>query len=166
MLNIFKNGQGRLTYAKFRGLFFPHMTLSGDDPIVYSAATHPPKTDVEKKQYVKQIQERIKKLNSQICFKISRNFTSVNKAFLTLDQDHDGWIEPKDIVTVYGAHIQIDYNDLTKIMENVSSRKDGSGKLNYADFSLWVGNEIHNLATFIFRHDSKRNPQFEKHVEE
>lgn len=53
MLNIFKNGQGRLTYAKFRGLFFPHMTLSGDDPIVYSAATHPPKTDVEKKQHVK-----------------------------------------------------------------------------------------------------------------
>ena len=51
-------------------------------------------------------------------------------------------------------------------MENVSSRKDGTGWINYADFSLWMGNEIHNLASFIFRHDSRRNPQFEKHVKE
>ena len=104
------------------------------------------------------LKQRITKLNSQLCFKISRNFTSVNKAFLTLDQDHDGWIEPKDLVAIYGTHLTIDYNDLVKIMENVSSRKDGTGRLNYADFSQWMGNEIHNLASFIFRHDSKRNP--------
>lgn len=79
--------------------------------------------------------------------------------------DHDGWVEPRDIVSLYGTHIQIDYADLVKIMESVSSRKDGSGRLNYSDFSLWLGNEIHNLASFIFRHDSKRNPSFEKHLE-
>lgn len=51
-------------------------------------------------------------------------------------------------------------------MESMNARKDGTGKLNYADFSLWLGNEIHNLATFNFRHDSRRNPSFDKHVAE
>ena len=82
----------------------------------------------------------------------------MNKAFLTLDQDHDGWIEPRDIVAIYGTHITIDYDDLIKLMDSRSSLKDGSGRLNYSDFSKWMGNEIHNLASFIFRHDSKRNP--------
>lgn len=69
-------------------------------------------------------------------------------------------------MSAYGAHIDIDYTDLVKIMEGMSSRKDGTGRLNYADFSLWLGNEIHNLASFVFRHDSRKNPSFEKHVVE
>ena len=97
-------------------------------------------------------------LNKKICNKISNNFTSVNKAFLTIDQDHDGLINPKELVALYGAHISIDYQDLVKIMESFNSKKDGTGSLNYSDFSKWMGNEIHNLASFIFRHDSKRNP--------
>lgn len=103
-------------------------------------------------------------MNEEICGKISSNFTSVNKAFLTLDMDHDGWIEPKDLVAIYGTHLTIEYADLLKIMENVNSRKDGTGKINYADFSKWMGNEIHNLASFIFRHDSRRNPEYEVHL--
>lgn len=51
-------------------------------------------------------------------------------------------------------------------METVNSRKDGSGRINYADFSTWMGNEIHNLASFIFRHDSKRNPPQELYLKE
>ena len=90
--------------------------------------------------------------------KIANNFTSVNKAFLTLDQNHDGIVAPAEILSLYGAHIQIEYSDLVKIMEAQNSKQDGTGALNYADFSRWVGNEIHNLASFIFRHDSKKNP--------
>ena len=104
------------------------------------------------------VQQRIQKLNEELCDKISSNFTSVRQAFLTMDQDHDGFVDPKDIVALYGAHITINYADLVKIMESVNSKADGSGKLTYADFSKWVGNRIHNLASFIFRHDSKRNP--------
>ena len=48
----------------------------------------------------------------------------------------------------------------------MNSRKDGTGCLNYSDFSLWLGTEIHNLATFVFRHDSKRNPSFENYQQE
>lgn len=51
-------------------------------------------------------------------------------------------------------------------MENVNSKADGSGRLNYNDFSRWMGNEIHNLASFIFRHDSNRNPHYEMYLKE
>ena len=88
----------------------------------------------------------------------------MRKAFLTLDTHHEGFVDPQEIVAMYGTHIQMDYDDLMKIMEQHNSQKDGTGRLNYADFSKWVGNEIHNLASFIFRHDSKKNPGFEKHV--
>ena len=69
-------------------------------------------------------------------------------------------------MSLYGAHITIEYADLVKIMERVNSKADGSGRLNYNDFSVWVGNEIHNLASFIFRHDSKRNPHYEMYLQE
>ena len=108
----------------------------------------------------------MKKLNQLICDKISRNFNSVNKAFLTLDLNHDGYVEPKDIVSIYGMHLSIDYSDLVKIMEFSNSKRDGTGRLNYPDFSKWIGNEIHNLASFIFRHDSKRNVNFEMYYKQ
>ena len=36
--------------------------------------------------------------------------------------------------------------------------------LNYQDFSRWVGNAIHSVQGFYFRHDSVMNPVFEKSV--
>jgi len=35
MQNIFRDGEGRLPFAKFRELFFPHMTLAGEDPVMF-----------------------------------------------------------------------------------------------------------------------------------
>ena len=90
----------------------------------------------------------------------------MNKAFLTIDQDHDGFIEPKDIVALYGSHITMEYADLIKIMESFNSKANGTGMLNYNNFSRWMGNEIHNLASFVFRHDSKKNPQYEMYLKE
>ena len=34
-------------------------------------------------------------------------------------------------------------------------------RINYNDFCAWLGNAIEPTETFIFRHDSKKNPQFE-----
>ena len=164
MQNVFQNGEGRLCFAKFRELFFPHHTLAGEDIALEAQSTKEIKTKEQRAHLTGKLQTRIRKLNEQICHKISNNFTSVNKAFLTIDQNHDGLIEPKDIVSLYGSHITIEYADLVKIMESVNSKADGSGTLNYNDFSRWMGNEIHNLASFIFRHDSKRNPQYEMHL--
>ncbi len=113
-----------LKFNKFRELFFPHMTLAGEDPVLNKEYTTI-KTEKQKEQYKIDARDRIMKLNSQICDKIANNFTSVNKAFLTIDQDHDGYIEPKDIVSLYGTHITIDYADLVKVLETHNSRADG-----------------------------------------
>ena len=60
----------------------------------------------------------------------------------------------------------MEYADLIKIMESFNSKADGTGMLNYNNFSRWMGNEIHNLASFVFRHDSKKNPQYEMYLKE
>ena len=167
MQNIFHNGEGRLSFTKFREIFFPHHTLAGEDiHVLDKKSINPVKTAEQREKLSNDVQQRVRKLNEQICHKISSNFTSVNKAFLTIGQDHEGYVDPKDIVAMYGSHITIEYADLIKIMENVNSKADGTGRLNYNDFSRWMGNEIHNLASFIFRHDSKRNPQYEMFLKE
>ena len=39
MQNIFRDGSGTLSFAKFRELFFPNMTLAGEDPILDRGVT-------------------------------------------------------------------------------------------------------------------------------
>lgn len=83
------------------------MTLAGEDPANYEPLIVKKNdgTPLSKNDIKLEIKKRLTKLNQLICDKISKNFTSVNKAFLTLDMDHDGWIEPKDIVNMYGTHL-------------------------------------------------------------
>ena len=38
------------------------------------------------------------------------------------------------------------------------------GTLNYTDFSEWLGQAIHWSEGFYFRHDSIKNPAFEKNT--
>jgi hypothetical protein len=38
------------------------------------------------------------------------------------------------------------------------------GKISYKDFSKWVGNYIHSVQGFYFRHDSIKNPPFERNL--
>ena len=59
--------------------------------------------------------------------------------------------------------MEIPFEDLMKIMIDKSSKKDGSGQINYSDFSKWLGNSIHVTEGFYFRHDSKRNPVYDKY---
>jgi hypothetical protein len=37
----------------------------------------------------------------------------------------------------------------------------GRGKINYSDFSKWLGSAIHMSEGFFFRHDSIKNPHYE-----
>jgi hypothetical protein len=39
------------------------------------------------------------------------------------------------------------------------------GKLGYMDFSKWLGNAIHMSEGFYFRHDSIKNPMYERFLE-
>jgi len=66
----------------------------------------------------------------------------VRKAFLDLDQDHDGFVTGKDILRFFGQSTnEIDFDDLMKIIKDQDSKK--RGMLNYADFSKWMGCVIH-----------------------
>ena len=61
--NIFKDGSGKLACSKFRDLFFPHMTLAGEDPVFFKGADEPPRTDAQRKKLQAEIHTRIKTLN-------------------------------------------------------------------------------------------------------
>ena len=45
-------------------------------------------------------------------------------------------------------------------MNDKDSKKEG--RINYPDFSKWLGNTIHMPQGFYFRHDSILNPNYEQ----
>jgi Ca2+-binding EF-hand superfamily protein len=82
---------------------------------------------------------------------------SVRKAFLDLDTDYDGYVTVDDILRFFGGEDkELDFKDLTKLIIDKDNKKQG--KINYTDFSKWVGGEIQKSEGFYFRHDSQRNP--------
>jgi hypothetical protein len=91
--------------------------------------------------------------------KLSNNYTSVRKAFLYLDTDHDGFLTIEDFLRNFGDIKELNFDDLKKLIDSKSSVKKGF--ITYEDFSGWVGNCIHLSEGFFFRHDSARNPFFE-----
>jgi len=87
----------------------------------------------------------------------------VRKAFLALDADFDGFITVEDILKYFGTDTDLNYNELKKLMIDKDSKKEG--RINYPDFSKWLGNTIHMPQGFYFRHDSHLNPQYEMQLE-
>lgn len=65
----------------------------------------------------------------------------MRKAFLALDQDFDGFITVEDILKYFGTDTDLNYNELQKLMNDKDSKKQG--RINYPDFSKWLGNTIH-----------------------
>lgn len=111
---------------------------------------------------VESAEERKKRLEAFVKEKFTKTWVSVKKAFLDLDADHDGFITHEDLIRYFRAGEEgFLYEDLRTLL----MQKDFSGsqgRLNYKDFSRWVGNYIHSVQGFYFRHDSKANPAFER----
>ena len=61
--------------------------------------------------------KRIEKLDNLIKRKFQEILVSVRKAFLDLDLDRDGYIEPVDIIRYFGDDDPIDIVDLNKLMQ-------------------------------------------------
>ena len=63
--NIFRGGEGRLSFIKFRELFFPHLTLAGEDQHVLDKKVNniELKTAAQKSKLTQEVQERVRKLN-------------------------------------------------------------------------------------------------------
>lgn len=62
----------------------------------------------------------------------------------------------EDLLQYFGSDMNIDYNDLKKLITDKDSKK--KGQLNYSDFSKWIGSTINQAEGFYFRHDSWKNP--------
>jgi len=91
--------------------------------------------------------------------KFANNWVSVRKAFLDIDFDNDGLIKVEDLMKHFGHDSAMNIEDLKKIIKD---RASNGVALSYADFSKWVGNTIHSVEGFYFRHDSVKNPAYEK----
>ncbi|CDW71437.1 ef-hand calcium-binding domain-containing protein 6 [Stylonychia lemnae] len=164
LTNMFKSP---MNFDSFKKIFFPHLSMIQDD-----GGSDQEKREKQDKSMMKTnkgkqpeiIQERLKKLEKLLKDRLSNNWDSVRKAFLGLDTDYDGYITVEDILRYFGQdNKEFIFNDLKKlIMEKDSSKQ---GKLGYSDFSKWVGNSIHQSEGFYFRHDSVKNPQFERNLE-
>lgn len=102
------------------------------------------------------------KLEKLLKTKFGSCFESVRKAFLILDTDYDGFITIEDLLKYFANETEIDYDDLKKLINDKDSKKQG--RLNYTDFSRWLGSTIHMSEGFYFRHDSIKNPQFENNI--
>lgn len=86
----------------------------------------------------------------------------MRKAFLALDSDYDGYISVEDILKYFANETDLNYNDLKKLLIDKDTKKEG--RLSYMDFSKWLGNAIHMSEAFYFRHDSIKNPQYERYM--
>jgi len=158
--------RGVMIFDTFKKTFFPYLhqtfniievlktegSIEDDSKSVTEALKQP--------QYVK---ERLMKLEVFLKDKFSKNWVSVRKAFLDLDADHDGYVTVEDIIRYFGSDHDYSFQDVKKLMQSKDLSKAGRG-LNYQDFSRWVGNAIHSVQGFYFRHDSVMNPVFEKTV--
>lgn len=109
------------------------------------------------------MQRRLEDLERKLKIKFSSCYESVRKAFLELDSDRDGFITIEDILRHFGNEKDLTYNDLKKLMIEKDATK--TGRLNYPDFSKWLGGSIHMSESFYFRHDSMKNPGYEKALE-
>lgn len=86
------------------------------------------------------MEERVLKLEKEIKQRFGNNFQKVRKAFLALDSDYDGYITIEDLLRYFGSDLKIEYNDLKKILKDKDSNR--KGRLNYSDFSKWIGSTI------------------------
>ena len=109
------------------------------------------------------VEKRLLHLESKLKKKFSNCYESVRKAFLALDGDYDGYITVEDILKYFGNDPDLNYNDLIKLMIDHDEQKQG--RIGYSDFSKWFGNAIHSSSGFYFRHDSKKNPQYDMQLE-
>ena len=84
----------------------------------------------------------------------------MRKAFLALDTDYDGYITVENVLRYLGNDRDLNLTDLKKLFKEKDS--SGIGRINYQDFSKWLGRTIHMAEGFMFRHDSLKNPDQEQ----
>ena len=107
------------------------------------------------------VAEQVKALDIEIKKKLQNNYNSVRKAFLELDENHSGFITAEELAKFLGASKDKNF-DFTLLEILIKLKTTGmKTKVYYKDFCAWLGSSIEPTEGFFFRHDSKKNPQFE-----
>jgi len=133
----------------FKRMFFPIYFQVDKD-----AQSEDDEREIESEQFVL---SKLTKVETLIKDKLAANWVSVRKAFLDLDLDYDGYVTVDDILRVLGEKGKmLDFNDLTKLIVDKDHKR--RGRINYTDFSKWLGGVIQQSEGFYFRHDSHKNP--------
>lgn len=113
----------------------------------------------------KDISAKIKEIEMALVERLSKNWVSVRKAFLDNDLDYDGFLTAEDFARIVGGSSgssKFDFN-LLKMLINIRIKKNDN-KINYTEFCRWFGSIIKPVEAFQFRHDSMKNPQYEKNL--
>ncbi|CDW79951.1 px domain containing protein [Stylonychia lemnae] len=155
--------RGVMIFDSFKKYFFPHLHQTFNIAEVMNEKIQESVLKQEQNQKQTQpeyVKERLTKLDQFLKDKFAKIWVSVRKAFLDLDGDHDGYITVEDIIRYFGADNEFQFQEVKKLLESKASNESGIG-INYQEFSKWVGNAIHSVQGFYFRHDSVMNPAFE-----
>ena len=116
----------------------------------------------------REINNKIKEIEEALKERLSSNWVSVRKAFLDLDLDYDGFISAEEFAKLIGGSAgstKYDFNLLKMLIKMRSGDKHNVGKVNFTEFCRWFGAVIEPAEGFYFRHDSMKNPQYERNIQ-
>ena len=162
---IFKHkADGTITFELFKKTFFPNrdggVNDNNDDKQAQEATKVHDQILNNESAGPSLITQNLKKLEDQIRYKFTCNWTSVRKAFLDVDNDFDGFITAEDVIKLIGGSVNL--KDIETLLKNRDSKR--KGKVDFKDFCKWMGTAIEPCEGFYFRHDSVKNPQYENNV--
>ena len=95
-------------------------------------------------------------LEKKVLTKIQYQWKTLRKAFTNLNFDKTGTIKPAELrhmLTFWG--IEVDDANFKDLFGKLDA--DGDGVINYKDFCMMVGSEIHPGETLYFRQDKPAN---------
>lgn len=165
--NLFSSAKPGIDFDSFKKFFFPqHYLVQEDADDAEDRAAFQIKRELiqNRDAQPKIIEDRLIVLEQRLKTKFSNCFESVRKAFLALDGDYDGYVTVEDVLKYFATETDLSFNDLKKLFVDKDSK--GEGRLGYMDFSKWLGNAIHMSEGFYFRHDSIKNPQYDRYLKQ
>ena len=113
---------GAISYDMFKKMFFPQLYLVKEEPQSdEEREMHEKKRELKQDKHPKHLEERILNLDKQIRLKLGLTFTKVRKAFLSIDDNHKGYVTIEDLLKFLDGSISIDYNDLKKLLRDKDS---------------------------------------------
>lgn len=133
-----------MNFEIFKRHFFPSEALRYENPMRRMVKGSANDVEISNNEDAKL---KLKELDTVLKKKFENNWVSVRKAFLDLDLDYDGYIQPEDIARYFqNDSNRIDFNVLKHLL--IHRDRNKKGRIDYTDFSKWLGSSIEPSAGF------------------